>query len=77
MTEFDKEAIDALLCEVDDRSIEEGGPVLSVLVVHDDGAVSSAFWKSIKKHGLRQVLESDAACVARHREAALKHHRKL
>jgi hypothetical protein len=67
-----KAMMDDLLCEADDLNIKKGGPVLSVLVRHDDGAVSTAFWRPIKKHGLRLPGESDEDCVARHRDLAFK-----
>jgi hypothetical protein len=54
-----KEVIDAILEEVDDKCVALGLPILSVLVRHPDGRVSDAFWLSVKKHGLRKPDETD------------------
>jgi len=71
----EKQVMDDLLCEIDDDAINDGTPIMSVLVVHDDGAVASAFWTSVEKHKLRLPLESDEACIARHRKAAHEYHK--
>jgi len=65
MTEGDKQLVDDMLCAIDDQRIEEGRPILSVLVRHDDGAVSTAFWVTVKKHSLRLEGEDDATLIKR------------
>lgn len=78
---MDKRPIDAmnrLLCKVDDLSIAEGGPILSSLVVHgEDRRVSDAFWDTVKKHNLRMEGETDADCLFRMREDATKRYKKF
>lgn len=63
--ELDKELMDAMLCAIDDERIEEGRQILSVLVRCDDGAVSTAFWMTVKKHNLRLPNEDDATLIKR------------
>jgi len=63
--DVDKKMIDEMLCSIDDDRIKAGLPILSVLVRHDDGAVSTAFWATVKKHNLRLPNESDAAVINR------------
>jgi hypothetical protein len=67
---MEKEKIDQMLCELDDFRIAEGRPILSVLVRFDDGAVCTAFWKSVEKHKLRLPGESDERLLIRLRDAA-------
>lgn len=70
---MDKLAMDVMLCEIDDQRIAEGLPILSVIVKHDDGAVSSAFWTSVKKHNLRLPGEDDATLIKRLTDLACAH----
>jgi len=63
--DVDKKMIDEMLCSIDDDRIKQGLPILSVLVRHDDGAVSSAFWSTVKKHNLRLLNENDATLIKR------------
>jgi hypothetical protein len=66
----DKQMVDEMLCSIDDNRIAEGRPILSVLVRHDDGAVSTAFWTTVKKHNLRLPNEDDATLIKRLAELA-------
>jgi len=63
--DVDKKMIDEMLCSIDDDRIAEGLPILSVLVRHDDGAVSTAFWATVKKHDLRLPGEDDTMLINR------------
>ena len=65
INEEDKQKLDNLLCEIDDTRIAQGFPILSILVRHDDGAVSTAFWNTIKKHNLRLPDEDDETLIKR------------
>ena len=67
-----KEEIDERLQEIDDDQIAAGAPPLSVLVIHDDGAVSTAFMRTVEKHNLRLPGESDNQLVARFRDLAFR-----
>ena len=51
--------LDAMICQTDDDCVKKGAPILSVIVRHDDGRVSDAFWQSVKKHNLRKPDETD------------------
>jgi UTP:GlnB (protein PII) uridylyltransferase len=66
----DKDFIDDMLCRVDDDRIAAGLPILSVLVRCDDGAVSGAFWSSVRKHNLRRIGETDKELIHRLTESA-------
>lgn len=65
---------DALLEMVDERCINMGEPILSVLVRRDDGTVADAFWVSVLKYNLRQPGETDAAILSRLSEEAFGFH---
>jgi hypothetical protein len=43
MNKIDKEQMDEILIEIDEERIKEGKPPLSMMVRHDDGAMSTAF----------------------------------
>lgn len=66
---FGKEVIDAMLSELDMECIAAKLPVLSVLVTHQDGWPSTAFWDSVQRYSLRAEDESDADLIKRSREA--------
>lgn len=57
--------MDKTLQEVDDAAVTEGKPILSPIVRHDDGSAGNAFWRSVIKHKLRLLGESDDALLER------------
>lgn len=61
---------DEILRLNDERSIANGTPILSVLVLLDDGSPCSVAVASIKKHNLALPGESLEATVARLQEKA-------
>lgn len=67
--------LDALLSQVDAKCIENGTPILSVLVRDDHTDEPCAvFWESVTKYGLRLPGETDKACDQRLQDAAFLHH---
>lgn len=76
ITAEQKMQIDVMLIQMDDECIAKGQPPLSALVIHDDGAVSSAFLATAKKHNLRCADETDIQLIERIRDEAFKFHKK-
>ena len=69
-TEISKARMDELMGIMDDEQVAMGLPPLSVLVRHDDGAVSTAFLNTVEKHQLRLPGETDKELVARYTKLA-------
>jgi hypothetical protein len=61
---------DKLLLECDALCVKRGQPILSVLVVDDNGSVSKAALQSAQKYDLRLPGEDDGTLIARLREEA-------
>ena len=68
MDESIKEDMDEMLRSIDNECIKRGIQPLSVHVIRDDGAPSTAFLDTAKKFKLRLPDESDDAMAARIRK---------
>lgn len=67
----ENEEINHVLRVLDEDRVNQGAPIFSVLVVHDDPyLLSSVFWESVRKYNLRKAGESDREMIDRIRTEA-------
>lgn len=59
------DVMDEALRVLDDKLVANQLPIMSPILVHDDGKPGAAFWESVRKHNLRQEDESDEDLVLR------------
>lgn len=59
------DVMDEALRVLDDKLVANQLPIMSPILVHDDGKPGAAFWESVRKHNLRQENESDEDMVSR------------
>lgn len=59
------DVIDEALRALDDKLVANQLPIMSPILVHDDGKPGAAFWESVRKHNLRQENETDEDVISR------------
>jgi hypothetical protein len=65
-----------VLRDIDEAQIRSGLPILSVVVVHDDGSPNSVTMESIRKYGLAYEGEDTDDTIARLTDEARNWYRR-
>lgn len=60
-----KELLNKFFRALDDKLVANRLPIMSPILVHDDGKPGAAFWESVRKHNLRQENETDEDVISR------------